>query len=173
MRRDYIILCVAPLWLASCAGSTHRTVEGAVADLKATGIRYYDTSPYVFIRTDNKGGLKSEFVYLPDPTKKRSVHPYAVMAKNKTVLTWNPEGTVLTGSSTDADSGEVPAAIVGALKDAALTAVGKAFDTGEAAPNPVNAPASAPEAYLFKVVKKDGQWGLEGASTGRPVYKSR
>jgi hypothetical protein len=154
--------------LAGCAGITHRPIADEAADQRVTGLRYYDTSPYLFIHTDNQGGLTSDFVYLPDSTKKRSAKPFAFLAKNKTVLTWDDEGTALLGSSSDVDTGEVPKAIVGALEEVGKTFVKSMFD----APNQKTAdsPPRAPRAYIFKVVKRNGVWGLIGASTKEPLY---
>ncbi len=165
---------VAPLLLAGCAGTTHRAIPDAVTDLQSTGLRYYDTSPYLFVHTDNKGGLTSEFVYLPDATKKRAAKPFAYLAKNKTTLTWDEDGAALTGSASDVDATEVPKAVVSALEEAGKTFVkGLLFDTGQAAPSSKEAPPRAPEAYIFKVVKRDGLWGLEGAGTRQPIYLAK
>lgn len=155
--------------LTGCAGVAHQPVSDAVADQRVTGLRYYDTSPYLFIRTDNQGGLTSEFVYLPDTTKKRSAKPFAFLAKNKTVLTWEEDGTALTSSASDVDTGEVPKAIVEALEETGKTFLKNLnFDAGDDKTR--TAPATAPKAYIFKVVKRNGVWGLVGASTDEPLY---
>jgi hypothetical protein len=168
------ILPCAALLLGGCAGVTHRGVPDAIADARDKGIRYYDTSPYLFIRTDNEGGLISELVYLPDTTKKRSVRPYSLMAKNTTTLTWEDGGLFVTGTDAEVDTTDVPIAVIGALEEAAKTFVkNRGFLDAADAPvrAPANAPSRAPEAYVFKIVKVRGQWGLQGSGTINPKYK--
>jgi len=56
--------------LTSCAGVTHQAITTKKQDCEARGIRYYDSSPYLLVQTDNQGGLTSDFMYLPDQNKR-------------------------------------------------------------------------------------------------------
>jgi hypothetical protein len=150
------------LLLTGCAGITHRAIESDAQDAKARGFRYYDSSPYLLVQTDNQGGLTSELVYLPDRTKKRSARPYAYLASNATTLTF--QKGVLTDSVSDTDGTAIPTAIIKALESAAASAAKfLAFDKPKT--------ETAPNVYLFKVVKKGNQWGLEGTEAKGPKYQ--
>ena len=132
------------------------SIPDEATDLRARGFRFYDTSPYILVKTNNQGGLTSEVKYLPDLTKKRSARPYAFLSSNDTKLTFGGtgnEGLTLTQGVSDAKADAVPAAIAEATP---------------VVPEVDGRPAKAPPFALFKVVKRDGQWGIIGASN-QPV----
>jgi hypothetical protein len=125
------------------------------------------------VKTNNKGGLDSSVLYLPDTTKKRSARPYAFLATNTTALTFGDketEGLTLTQGSSDAASDAVPAEIAKVLGAAAKQAfTGGTFDrVTRMAQAPKGSPEKAPTFALFKVVKQNGEWGLIGAQN-QPV----
>ena len=104
--RVVLLLVLAGL-LTSCAGVTHQAITTAKQDCKARGVRYYDSSPYLLVQTDNQGGLTSDFMYLPDLNKKRQARPFTFLASNTTTLSF--QNGILTDSSSDTDSSAVPA----------------------------------------------------------------
>ena len=140
--------------LTSCAGVTHQAITTCKQEKAARGVRYYDSSPYLLVQTDNQGGLTSDFMYLPDPNKKRQARPFTFLSSNTTTLSF--QNGILTDSSSDTDSSAVPAAVIKALEQAAVSAAKlTAFDVAKT--------KQAPRVYLFKIIKKDGQWRLVGA----------
>ena len=150
-----IVSCL--LTLGGCAGITYGTITSEAEDLKATGLRFYDSSPYLLVQTDNQGGLTSEFLYLPDRTKKRHAKPYTFLSSNTTTMEF--QKGILTSSVSDTDSSIVPVAVVKALEQVASSAVKLTeFDFAGG-----NTGRNAPRVYLFKIVKVNGEWGLVGA----------
>jgi hypothetical protein len=153
-----ILLIGFSVTLSGCAGISYGTIGSEADDLKARGLRYYDSSPYLLVQTDNQGGLTCEFLYLPDQTKKRHAKPYTFLSSNTTTLEF--QRAILTNSVSDTDSSVVPVAVVKALEQVASSAVKLAtFDVAGGG----KAERIAPRVYLFKIVKINGQWGLVGA----------
>ena len=62
--------------LGGCAGVSHSPVASSSADRCVNGIRYYQNSLYLLVYSDGKGGIVSEFMYLPDTTKKMVACPH-------------------------------------------------------------------------------------------------
>lgn len=155
------------LTLVACAGLSGRTLSED-EDWSASGFRYYDSSPYLLVYTDNKGSLNSELKYMPDLTKKRQVKPYQFLASTDGKLDF--EDGILTGAESNADGTAVPKAVISALEKAAKIAI--AADTSPAR-EVADANGMAPRVYLFKIIKTidaKGQcvWELRGSS-GSPV----
>ncbi len=155
------------LLLSSCAGLSGRSLTED-QDWSATGFRYYDSSPYLLIYTDNQGGLNSELKYLPDLTKKREVKPYQFLASVEGKFSF-ADG-ILTGADSTGDGTAVPKAVISALEKAASAAI--AAD-GKLRAEAKDADGLAPRVYLFKIVKEvndKGQyvWALKGSS-GSPI----
>ncbi len=146
------LACLASM--ASCTGVSYKTVTN---DDTADGFRYYDSSPYLLVQTDNKGGLTSDLKYLPDPTKKRSVRPWQFLSKNEAAFTF--DNGILTSSEAVQDSTVIPKAVIGALEQMAKAAI-KLSPYDQAAP-------AGPRVYLFKIVKENGKWCLLGAEGHR------
>src|SRR5882757_10510461 len=124
-----VVAGLSGTWLASCAGVNYQTirtygtgdpkaVEANTADIAADGIRYYEQVPYLIVYSDGKGGLKSQLLYLPDTTRKKVVHPYAWMANNNLVLTFD-KGVLTEGTQT-IDETIVPKAAVEAAAAALI-----------------------------------------------------
>jgi hypothetical protein len=158
--KPYAIRALAALMYlctASCAGLDVVTVSGTSDDAKATGFRYYEPAPFLFIHSDGKGGLTSEIVWLPDTTQERSVRPYAVLASNDVKLTF--ANGVLSEASSNADT----TAVVGSSLDTLAKFLGVAL----AAADEVKGPPTAPPPYLYKIIISGNTVTLHG---GPPRY---
>jgi hypothetical protein len=152
--------------ISGCAGVSYREVTD---DKSARGFRYYDSSPYLLVQTDNKGGLTSELKYLPDLTKPRQAKPYQFLASNDSTFEFS-EGILTKGESVG-DGTAVPKAFIEAAEKVAGAAIkGGALDAPGGQKE--DAPDTAPRVYLFKIVKIDGEWTLLGASGLAPLYQS-
>ncbi|MEQ1515122.1 MAG: hypothetical protein ABL931_01380 [Usitatibacteraceae bacterium] len=143
--------------LSSCAGVDFRSIPYTTADTadkEANGFRYYDTSPFLLVYTDGKGGLTSSVLYLPDTTKLRTVHPFAYGAKNDTTLTF--DNGRLAQSKSVVDETVIPKAVLSALEKVG-TAMAKAANAKEAKPE-----ALIPTPYLFRIIYDGNKWELRG-----------
>jgi hypothetical protein len=173
-----VLGAVCILLFTGCAGVTYETITSEAMDTTARGLRYYDSSPYLLVQTDNQGSLKAELIYLPDLTKKRQATPYAFLATNTTSLDF--QKGVVTTTISDVDTSAVPVSVVNALKGISVEAL-KLFDDSD--PNGPAPPDRVPRVYLFKIVKRDyidpkdvvakRDWGLIGASGGEIAYKKQ
>lgn len=129
MRRVRVLgsLAVGVLGLCVLAGCAGIRVEPDSAE--AVGVRYYQSSPYLLVTTDNEGGLTSQLVFLPNLGKKMSARPYAFCSKNDTTLDFD-EG-VLTSAVGEGDSTVGPKAVLAALEKVAGAAMKPAKSVGE------------------------------------------
>jgi hypothetical protein len=151
-RYAILTMCVV---LAGCAGLD----AGPERKSGDNGIRYYQTAPFLFVRSDGKGGLTSEIVYLPDTTLTMSVRPYAYLASNDATLSFS-NGT-LNEAKMIGDETVVPTAIIDAVSKAAAAFVGADQIGANASLNTVPVPVP----YLFKiVVQKDRVVLIGGAA---------
>lgn len=148
------LVSFALLVFASCASTTVKPISSQTVDddcCEIVGFRYYESSPYILVTADGKTGLKSELIYLPDPTKKRSVELSEFLASNNATLTFT-DG-VLTSAKNKGDAAVVPKAIVDAAKAVAVALAGAAplavlgDDTKPERPEPFKAPGPV----LFKL----------------------
>lgn len=136
--------------LSGCAGLTSDS-PSADENAKNDGFRYYDTSPFLLITNDGKGGLVSKILYLPDSTKLRTIKPYSFAAKNEATLTFN-KGTLVQAKSV-VDETIVPTAIFSALEKVATARIKAANGGKEGVPSP----------YLFRIHgDHKGNWTLNG-----------
>ncbi len=103
--------------LIGCAGLEVEPVLNAAADKAARGFRYYRSAPFLLVYTDNKGGLQTKLLYLPDPTRKMSVRPYNCLASNKATLVFD-KGR-LTQAKTEIDETAIPSAVITSLEKVA------------------------------------------------------
>ena len=150
MRPLVTSILVLALGVTGCAGLEMRNIVSDTDDNIALGFRYYDTSPFLLIYTDGKGGLKSEILYLPDSTKKHSIRPYSYGATNDATFTFK-EGR-LTGAKATVDETVLPVAAVSALEKVATSLVKAANAGNEGIPGP----------YLFRIRKEGAEWKLTG-----------
>jgi hypothetical protein len=128
-----LLMCVSAVGvlLGGCAGVTYQPVsytpiarDGSnaaeakkandAADESASGIRYYQASPYLLVYSDGKGGIVWKIYYLPDQTRKMTATPYNYVAKVTANLTFSRG--VLTDSTEDVDTTAVPKAILAAAE---------------------------------------------------------
>ncbi len=150
MSSKTLIICTLTIVLAGCAGVSVVTVKESdaqnqcikaslrsICDEKATGFRYYEPAPFLFVHSDGAGGIAAEVVWLPDTTKKMSISPYAYLASNKTTLTF--ANGMLTEASTAVDETIIPNAVLSAIVTAGVKAI--AGSEGSQVPVP----------YLFKI----------------------
>lgn len=149
MRLAVWASCVATL-LSGCAGMTSTSLT-ATENKTDTGIRYFDTSPFLLMYADGKGGLESKVLYLPDSTKLRSIKPYAYAAKNDSTLKFD-NGRLASAKST-VDETAIPTAVISGLEKVATSLIKAANGGAEGIPAP----------YLFRIVgAPDGSWKLAG-----------
>jgi len=151
------------LLCAGCAGVRYRDLT-AQTDACAKGFRYYDSSPYLLVQTDGKGGLKSELKWLPDQTKLREAKPYQFLASNE--VTFDLTNGILMESDSVGDGTAIPTAFIGALEKVASTAISKAALVGP------DALRTAPRVYLFKIVQNGNKYSLIGAGGFEPEYQT-
>jgi hypothetical protein len=169
------MLVAALAALSGCAGTTVETVAipelnapGKLSEEQADGIRYYEAAPFLLVYTDGKGGLNSRLLFLPDLTRKKSIHPYAVLASNESTLTFT--NGVLTQAKTVVDETIVPKSAVAALEKAATAALAGALNVTGVSP-----PSKLPPPHLYKVViEKDsvrlvGGPGTDGSGNVRMI----
>jgi len=140
--------------LAGCAGLDVQSANTSEEDSKALGFRYYESSPYLLVYTNNEGGLTSKIIHLPDETKKRSARPYSYLATNSVTLSF--ANGVLTNGVFDIDETAIPTAVISALEKAAGALIAGA-NTGK-----TEATQTVPAPYLFKIIIKDGSVTLVG-----------
>lgn len=119
--------------LVGCAGIRVEPDSDAAA-----GVRYYQSSPYLLVTTDNDGGLKSELLYLPNLRKKMSARPYSFLAKNDSTLEF--ENGVLRTGETEGDATVVPKAVLSALEKVATAAIAAMNAPTEGGPKRVPGP---------------------------------
>lgn len=155
-RTSALVMGLMSLIVSGCAGLSVGPVKDDV-DTKR-GYRFYQPAPFLFVRSDGKGGLTSEIVYLPDSTQMMSARPYAVLASNNATLSFS--NGMLTQATAVVDETVVPSAIIDALSKAAAAAI--------AADLPKNTQTKAPVPYLFRIVIDGNKIHLNGG----PAYGS-
>jgi hypothetical protein len=159
------VVFMALLWLTGCAGLAVKTIgANPERDSKVKGFRYYQASPYLLVATDNKGGLTSDILYLPDTMKKMSVRPFAVGANNESTLTF--EGGVLKQAAATVDETVIPKVTLDALKDVLAVAAKGAFNVLAEDKPTVPAPS------LFKIFVSEGTIILVGGQGDPKVIKT-
>lgn len=131
--------------VGGCAGVNHRPVPPNSGD-RGNGIRYYQTSRYLLVYADGKGGLAHELLVLPDPTKKMMAEPYADLASLNMELKFT--NGALTSTTESADASKVPAAIVKAVSQFLPTLAADAVDRATT--------ASLPAPRLYKIIVLGG-----------------
>lgn len=153
---------------AGCAGVSYRDLTSQT-DACAKGFRFYDSSPYLLVQTDGKGGLKSELKWLPDQTKLREAKLYQFLASNE--VTFELTNGVLMHSDTEGDGTAVPGAFIAALEKVASSAISKAAFLQGPDEKP-SGPGTAPRVYLFKIVQNGNKYSLIGAGGFEPDYET-
>jgi len=159
--RTRSLLLLLYLAATACAGMTVKQVDPN-NDAKYDGIRYYGSSLYLLVHTDNAGGLTADPVYLPDPAKLMSAHPYAYLSSNSGSMEFT--NGVLTSSETEVDATVVPKAVLTALQAVAVAAVGAANTTTQEKNSP-----TVPLPTIFKIEVSGGHAQLIGENGPLPA----
>lgn len=155
----FLVLIVAAAHL-SCAG-TSVTPLNETTDKDARGFRYYESSPYILVYADGKGGLVTKLLYLPDQRKLRSIKPWEFLAENTTKLKFS--SGVLTEAELDGDGTKLPKAAVEALKTVASAAAGAiGFRKVKAR---ADGTLEVPMPQLFRVKFENGALSLDRAES--------
>lgn len=152
--RNITMVVAATYFCSGCAGvSVHSLGASSLADTKAHGFRYWQTAPFLFVRSDGQGGLSGEIKWLPDTTQKMSARPFAIFASNESKLDFT--NGVLTSATIKANETEVVTA--------SLTALGKLFVAAAdgSAPPP---PGRVPPPHIYKIVIEGGKISLIGGA---------
>jgi hypothetical protein len=150
-----MVLAVATILLAGCAGYSASPIHTNELDIKAKGVRYYEVAPFLLVYSDGKGNLTSQIVMMPDTSKKMVMNLYAYASKNNSTLTF--ENGVLTSSKFVLDSTTVPSALIDTIQTLGTAAVSAAFN----APN-AGTTRTIPAPYLFKIVVDNNGTRLVG-----------
>ena len=131
-----LVLCIMTVGCA--AKVTHQMVTKAD---DGSGIRYYDSAPYLLVYSDGRNGLVWEIIYLPDQSHVMMATP--VILGGQTQMTLGFSNGVLTNASSIGDTTALPKALIAAVQTALplLAAAG----AGQAQPG-------FPAPYLYKLV---------------------
>jgi hypothetical protein len=135
---------VVAMTVTACATVTHSRITDDKADGTATGIRYYNTSPYLIAYSDGKGGLVTEIKYLPDPAKKMSAAPKATLADVGSTMEF--DRGVLSSTKDTADATVIPKAIATAIETIGPKLLGVLND-----PTP-SSELKIPAPHIYKIV---------------------
>jgi uncharacterized protein YceK len=143
-RQALSLLTVSFFLVVICSGCS--SVDYGTDNPKSTGLRYYDSAPYLLVCSDGHGGLKWTILYLPDQSIVKTVTPATGWAH--TEMTLNFQNGVLMTSSTMSDSTEIPKSIISAVQSA-LPAIAAAAAESSKLP-------SFPAPYLYKLAWDGG-----------------
>jgi len=133
------VLVLISLTVLGCSATvTHRIATNETE----TGIRYYDSAPFLIVYSDGMGGLKWQIRYLPDQTRIMMATPSIIGGRTEMTLYF--QNGMLASASTVGDTTEVPKALIGAVASALPFLIGAA----EGAP----APDGFPAPYIYKLV---------------------
>lgn len=100
--------------LGACSAHVSHRVN--VDDAKASGIRYYNSAPYLLVYSDGKNGLNWQIIYLPDQTRIMTAAPEISGARVEMAM--NFSNGVLNSAATSGDSTAVPKALLAAVQTA-------------------------------------------------------
>ena len=140
MKNTILPVVIIAVLNAGCASvdSKHDT------DGNSTGIRYYNSAPFILAYSDGKGGIEASVVYLPDTTRVLSLDATAFFSQNMTVMKFDQ--SILTSSDSTADATAVPKAIVEAAKTVATAAIAASANK----PNEVTE-YQVPAPYIYRI----------------------
>lgn len=135
----------------------------AAAEKAARGVRYYGRSLYLLANSDGRGGLEYRLMYLPDPTKRMSAEPYALLASLKAKM--NFKNGMLADTSFESDATVVPKAVFEAVKTAASVIVAALEDAGPRAPVSGTLPAPS----IYKVIVRGNEVQFIGGKGDKDI----
>lgn len=132
-----VALALIALLVFGCSAS----VKHMQATDSGTGIRYYQSSPYLLVNSNSKGGLQWRILYLPDQTKMMMAEPHVVGGRVEMAMFFH--NGVLTGGNALGDTTELPKAVIAAVQSA-IPLLGLAMMAAT--------PPTVPAPYLYKIV---------------------
>lgn len=127
----------------SCASVRHTPVD-ANNDKTNDGIRYYNSSPYLLVYSNGKGGLVTQILFIADPTKKMSVKVNSFLSTAQTTMEF--DNGVYKSAKNTIDATAFPQAIIKAVQ-----AVGVELLSAANAPSN-SSTASLPAPYLYRIL---------------------
>ncbi len=151
-----------------CATVIHNPILTTAADVKARGIRYYRSAPYLLVWQDGKGGLGWDIQFLPDQTQLMEARPTQFLAsiqdggEGGDGLTF--ENGVLINAEAAGDATKVPIALIKA-GEAVATKLGPGFSAGTKKPTNL----LPPRLYRI-VVKPTGIEFVGGAADTEKIF---
>jgi hypothetical protein len=145
MRRFifYVPAVISLIFAAGCARTIYTPVDPN--NDTGDGFRFYQSSPYLLVYTNGKGGITTQILYIADPAKLVSARPKNFLSKSDMTLEF--ENGVLTKSKTEVDATIVPSAIIKAAQSVAT-----AFLAGGNDPQKGTAERLMPAPQLYKIV---------------------
>jgi len=141
----HLIIIFISVFSVGCASTVYKHVNPGSDS--GDGFRFYQSSPYLLVYTNGKGGIVTQILYISDPAKLMSAKPKNFLSK--TSMTLEFENGVLNTSKTDVDATIVPSAIIKAAQSVATTFLAAAND-----PQKGNAERSMPAPQVYKIVVK-------------------
>jgi hypothetical protein len=96
----------------------HRVTD----DDKATGVRYYESSPYLLVYPNGRNGLRWQILYLPDQSKEMEACPNSIGGRSE--LTMYFQNGMLASNTGLVDSTAIPKALIAAVQAAIPTIAG-------------------------------------------------
>ena len=161
------------LTTTACAGVRYRPIPPEDVG-PGDGIVYYESSLYLLIYSDGKGGLAHKILQLPDPTKKRVASPYSTLSSLDLTLTFT-DG-YLTQSTQSGDTSAVPVAVMKAVTSVVPGILARGGGKEGIAPDEKTikiAPEHCvPAPYLYKIVVHGDRVGFYGEAGDEPIYAS-
>jgi hypothetical protein len=137
-------LSIALLTLCCACSATVKYERAKDADgSTGTGIRYYESAPYLLIYSDGKGGLKWQILYLPDQSHIMLATP-VVHGGGKSQLTLSFQNGILGTSTVAGDTTAIPSAILAAAAAVIPVLVAGVLEGKK--------PEEFPAPYLYKIV---------------------
>ena len=153
----YKRIALAMIMLAAgCSASVTHTVVNEADN--GTGIRYYQSSPYLLVYSDSKGGLVWQILFLPDQTKKMMVEPKVHGGRSEMTLYF--KNGILAGSMEVGDTTELPKAVLAAVQSAVPLFARAALEAAR---------PSVPAPYLYKIVVNDREVKFIGNQGDEPI----
>lgn len=131
---------------------------------ESVGIRYYESSLYLLVYSNGKGGLETKILELPDPSKLTMATPTSRLAKLDTTLDF--QNGYLGNAIHEGDSTVIPTAVAEAVKAVLPSLVG-VLEAPEGGPEEV---FQAPAPYLFKIHVENGIVRFVGAKGDKDVH---
>jgi hypothetical protein len=166
MERVSVVSIVAVVLLISLCGGCTATVTYQREGTGSTGIRYYESAPYLLVYSDGKGGLKWQVLYLPDQSHIMTATP--TVRGGKTQMTLYFQNGALGSSTVAGDTTTIPSAILAAAQ--AVIPIIAAAVVAEKPEEP-----TFPKPYLYKIRVSGGTVEFRGgqgdASIRVPVQK--